>query len=493
MTVRLRYAPSPTGHLHIGGARTALFNYLFARRHHGVFILRIEDTDTERNVTHAAADFTEGLRWLGVEWDEGIEVGGAHGPYSCMERLPVYDEHVRLLRQAGRAYECYCSEEELEAAREAALAAGEAPRYSGKCRHLSEAQRSALRLSGRSPVVRFRVPDEGEVEFTDLVRGSLTFDAASVGGDFVIVKSNGIPTYNFACVIDDHLMAITHAIRGEEHISNTPRQLYLYAAFGWEPPIFGHLALILGPDGRKLSKRDESIMQFIEQYRSLGYLPEAVFNFLALLGWSPGGEQEIFSRAELIALFSFDRVTRSGAFFDPARLAWMNGQYIKGRSALQLLPAARPHLEPFDALMQMEAGPGWMVDMIELYREKVSCLSEIPKLGAPLLGTAATYDREAAELLASPSSHRVLRALEAGLDSAGPWNVDEVKALLKGLQTRLGVKGKDLFMPVRAALLGQLHGADLNRSLVILGRGRALTRTQDALARFVSGATDGRA
>ncbi len=491
MTVRLRYAPSPTGHLHIGGARTALFNYLFARRHNGVFILRIEDTDTDRNVAHATGDFTEGLRWLGVEWDEGVEAGGSHGPYSCMERLPIYARHVELLRQAGRAYDCYCSEEELAAARDAALAAGEAPRYSGKCRRLSEAERSALRASGRSPVVRFRVPDEGEVGFTDLVRGPLTFDAPSVGGDFVIVKSNGIPTYNFACVVDDHLMEITHAIRGEEHISNTPRQLYLYDALGWEPPIFGHLALILGPDGRKLSKRDESIIQFIEQYRALGYLPEAVFNFLALLGWSPGGEREIFSRDELIAQFSFDRVTRSGAFFDPVRLAWMDGQYIKERSPLQLLPSVRPHLAPFDALMQASAGPDWMVDMIGLYHDKVSCLSEIPVLGAPLLGLSAAHDDEAAGLLAAPASRRVLQALAAELDSPGPWNADEVKALLKRVQTALGVKGKDLFMPVRAALLGQLHGADLNRSLVILGRERAARRTRDALGRFGADAAGG--
>ncbi len=485
MAVRLRYAPSPTGHLHIGGARTALFNYLFARRHNGVFMLRIEDTDIDRNVDRAIDDFADGLRWLGIKWDEGVQVGGSYGPYTCMERLPIYAGYVERLRGAGLAYDCYCTEEELADMREAALAAGEMPRYDGRCRRLSEGERSAMRAAGRVPVVRFHVPDDrAEIGFVDLVRGPLTFDASGSGGDFVIVKSNGIPTYNFACVIDDHLMEITHVIRGEEHISNTPRQLYLYGAFGWEPPAFGHVPLILGPDGRKLSKRDESIVQFIEQYRALGYLPEAMFNFLALLGWSPAGEREVLGRDELVAQFSFDRVSRSGAFFDPVRLAWMNGHYIRERSPEDLLPLAKEHLAPFDDVMRDVAGPAWMVEMIALYRDKVACLAEIPQVGAALLGHSREFCGDAAELLELPDSARVLRQLAMELKNAQSWDADSVKDLLKRVQTALGIKGKDLYMPVRAALFGQLHGADLNRSLVLLGRARTLERVHSALLQF---------
>ena len=297
MSVRLRYAPSPTGHLHIGGARTALFNYLFAKHHGGAFILRIEDTDLDRNVESAAQEFADNLRWLGIEWDEGAFSGGDYGPYVSTERLDIYRRHVDELRDKGMVYECYCSENELAVEREELLARGEMVRYSGRCRHLSKEEREARIREGRKPTVRFRVMDDEPVAFTDLIRGDMIFEPQGIGGDFVVVKSNGIPVYNFAVVVDDHLMNITHVVRGEEHISNTPRQLLLFKAFGWTAPVFGHVPLILGADGKKLSKRDESIIQFIDQYREYGYLPEAIFNFLALLGWTPGGEREIFSRS----------------------------------------------------------------------------------------------------------------------------------------------------------------------------------------------------
>lgn len=474
--VRVRYAPSPTGHLHIGGARTALFNYLFAKHHGGTFILRIEDTDLERNVDRAADGFAEQLRWLGVEWDEGAYVGGEYGPYVCTERLSIYDDYIRQLRELGYAYDCFCTEDELAIERENALAKGETPRYSGRCRHLTEEQRNHFLAEGRKATVRFRVREEDTIHFSDMIRGEMTFEAGATGGDFVIVKSNGIPTYNFACTIDDHLMEITHVIRGEEHISNTPRQLLLYKAFGWEPPIFAHVSLILGADGKKLSKRDESIVQFIEQYRDLGYLPEAMFNFLALLGWTPEGEQEILTKKELISSFRLERVNKSGAFFDATKLAWMNGHYLRQRSEEELLPLVkRVFLKYSKETKEMESDL-WLLKLIALYKDKLSYLAQLPEMAEPFLVEIPSVHKEAQVLLADRTVSEVLQAFSDVVASASTWDTDVVKAALKTVQATTGRKGKDLFMPIRAAILGQLHGPDLNQSLALLGRERILQR-----------------
>lgn len=482
MSVRLRYAPSPTGHLHIGGARTALFNYLFAKHHGGAFILRIEDTDTERNVDSAAQEFAANLRWLGIEWDEGAFVGGDCGPYVSTERLAIYARHVDELRAKGMLYECYCSEDELAAERENQLASGEPVRYSGRCRHLTDEERRAYLREGRKSALRFRVGDDESVEFTDLIRGDMIFEPQGIGGDFVIVKSNGVPVYNFAVVIDDHLMNITHVVRGEEHISNTPRQLLLFKAFSWTAPVFGHVPLILGADGKKLSKRDESIMQFIDQYREYGYLPEAIFNFLALLGWTPGGEREIFTRSELIASFGMDRVSRSGAFFDATKLAWMNGHYLKSRSAAELLPLARRFLEPAVADWPTPADDVWMTEFIALYKDQVSCLSELPVVGNVLVNDAAPLEADAAETLQNEQAVAVLGVFLERARSWMNWTGDGMKALLKDVQSATGKKGKELFFPVRAAITGRLHGPDLNRSLALLGQTRVLDRLERVLA-----------
>lgn len=483
MTVRLRYAPSPTGHLHIGGARTALFNYLYAKRHGGTFILRIEDTDIGRNVAEAAEEFAENLRWLGVTWDEGWGVGGPHGPYSCMERLPIYTQYVQELRDKGLAYECFCSEEELAGDAEKQAQAGEMPHYVGRCRHLTEEQKVGFREQGRAPTVRLRVPVGQTVNFHDMIRGELHFDSDSTGGDFRIVKSNGIPVYNFAVVVDDHLMAITHVVRGEEHISNTPRQLFLYTAFGWAPPQFGHLSLILGADGRKLSKRDESIIQFIEQYKAFGYLPEAVFNFLALLGWSPGGEQELLSHDEIIAQFGFDRVSKSGAFFDAVKLAWTNGQYIKQCSPEELLPLLDPFLEPLADVAPWSRNREWRRDLLALYQDQLTSLSELPIVAATLLQARVAPSDEAMACLQTPVAATVLEALERALEQhkMADFTAETVKLALQMTQQLSGVKGKDLFMSVRAATTGQLHGRDLNRTLALLGYDRVCERVQQSL------------
>ncbi|MCY0902353.1 MAG: glutamate--tRNA ligase [Firmicutes bacterium] len=486
MTVRLRYAPSPTGHLHIGGARTALFNYLYARHCGGAFILRIEDTDIDRHVDAAAEEFAQNLRWLGIEWDEGVFQGGPHAPYSCMERLPIYARYVQELKDKGLAYECFCTEDELAEAANAQVQAGEMPHYSGRCRHLSESERDAFRAQGRTPTIRLRVPDAHTVTFTDLVRGPLSFDSRSTGGDYRIVKSNGIPVYNFAVVVDDHLMEITHVIRGEEHISNTPRQLYVYEAFGWEAPRFGHVSLILGENGKKLSKRDESIVQFIEQYKELGYLPQAIFNFLALLGWSPEGEQELLGHDELIQQFDLNRLSKSGAYFDAAKLSWMNAQYLRAHDLDDLAGLAKPYLMRCVETAPWTKADSWQRELVALYQDQLTCLSELPEAARAFLSVDVEWSSEARACLRTETGALVAGQFTEMLRQlSDPITPDSARELLKSLGQKTGTKGKDLYFPVRAIATGELHGKDLNRTLALLGHSLLYARAQAALA-FVS-------
>lgn len=474
MTVRLRYAPSPTGHLHIGGARTALFNYLFAKKHGGTYILRIEDTDQARNKENAEQGFMEGFRWLGLNWDEGPEIGGEYGPYSCMERLDIYQKYTDQLLESGQAYYCYCTAEELEAEREELSAKGELPRYLGKCRHLTAEERAKHESEGRKKTIRYRVPDDQVFAFDDLIRGLVEFESNGIG-DFVIVKSDGIPTYNFAVTIDDALMKITHVARGEEHISNTPRQLMLYEAFGWTKPQFAHLPLILNETGKKLSKRDESIIQFIEQYAELGYLPEAINNFLVLLGWSPSIEQEIFSLDELVEHFSFDRISKSGAIFDKDKLAWMNGQYIKAADLDRIVDLAIPFLQAAGRIGE-DFDREWVTLLVTLFKDAMLAVSEIVPLSVLFFSDDVAYDEDAKAVLAEESAKVVLQAFLDKVQAMDTFNVDTIKAALKEVQKETGLKGKQLFMPTRVALTGQLHGPDLNLSLALFGKEKVAAR-----------------
>ena len=305
---RVRFAPSPTGPLHIGGARSALFNYLLARKSGGQFVVRIEDTDLERSSKESEVNILESLKWLGLDADESVWDGGQFGPYRQTERLDIYKKYADQLLAEGKAYYCFCSEEEIEAERAAAMEKGDMPMYSGKCRHLTEEQKAAYIAEGRKPVIRLHVPHGDKLVVDDAVRGVVTFESDGVG-DFVIVKSDGIPTYNFAVVVDDHLMEISHVIRAEEHLSNTPRQIAVHNALGWEVPKYAHISLILGEDRKKMSKRHGATS--VTQYEKMGYLPEAVFNFLALLGWSPGGEDEIMTKEEIIEKFDLESVSKS--------------------------------------------------------------------------------------------------------------------------------------------------------------------------------------
>ncbi|MGO4111406.1 glutamate--tRNA ligase [Paenibacillus sp. YAF4_2] len=483
--IRVRYAPSPTGHLHIGNARTALFNYLYARSLGGKFIIRIEDTDVKRNVAGGEESQLKYLKWLGMDWDESIDIGGGYGPYRQTERLDLYKEYWQDLIDRGLAYRCYCTEEELEQEREEQTSRGETPRYSGRHRDLTEEQRQAFEAEGRVPSVRFRVPDNKTFAWDDMVKGSISFDTTEMG-DFVIVKKDGIPTYNFAVVVDDYLMKISHVLRGEDHISNTPRQLMIYEALNWEAPKFAHMTLIVNESRKKLSKRDESIIQFIEQYDDLGYLPEALFNFIALLGWSPEGEQEIFSHDQLVEVFTAERLSKSPAVFDTQKLSWMNGEYLKKIDLDRLVDLCLPHLQKAGRVAEQldEAGRVWVTALAALYQEKLRAASDIVALTELFFAETVEDEEEAAIVLAEEQVPVVLAAFLTKVkeNDAAAFTVDGIKDWIKAVQKETGFKGKQLFMPIRAALTGQTHGSDLNQSIALLGRDKVINRLNNRLA-----------
>lgn len=482
--VRVRYAPSPTGHLHIGNARTALFNYLFARNQGGKFIIRIEDTDVKRNVEGGEESQLKYLKWLGMDWDESIDIGGGYGPYRQTERLDIYNKYWQELLDRGLAYRCYCSEEELEKEREEQTERGETPRYSGRHRNLTEEQRQAFEAEGRVPSIRFRVPENRTYAFDDIVKGSISFDTTEMG-DFVIVKKDGIPTYNFAVVLDDYLMKISHVLRGEDHISNTPRQLMIYEAFGWEAPKFGHMTLIVNEQRKKLSKRDESIIQFISQYDDLGYLPEAMFNFITLLGWSPEGEQEMFTREELVNVFNPERLSKSPAVFDTQKLSWMNNEYLKKADLNRVVDLCLPHLQNAGRVAaELDAeGRAWVTALVALHQEKLRSASEIVPMTELFFRDTVEDESEAVEVLAEEQVPTVLQAFLSKIEAGETaFEVDGIKEMIKAVQKETGFKGKQLFMPIRAALTGQTHGPDLNQSLALLGKDKVADRLRARLA-----------
>lgn len=483
--IRVRYAPSPTGHLHIGNARTALFNYLFARHNGGDFIIRIEDTDTKRNIVDGEKSQLENLAWLGIDWDESPEKPGEYGPYRQSERKDIYQPLIDQLLAANQAYKCYCTEDELEAEREAQRARGEMPHYSGKCAHLTPAEQAEKEAEGRVAVIRFRVPKNSEYDFVDMVKGHIHFESDSVGGDFVIQKRDGMPTYNFAVVVDDHMMKITHVLRGDDHIANTPKQMMIYDAFGWKHPVFGHMTLIINSEtGKKLSKRDESILQFIEQYRALGYLPEAMFNFIALLGWSPTGEDEIFSQKELIKAFDADRLSKSPAAFDAKKLEWVNNQYIKKISLERLTELCIPFLA---AEGKVPADPSpqeleWIQKVVSLYQPQMSYAAEIGDLSEMFFNEHPVFTEDEKAILAADTAETVLRAFREKVEKAIPiFDDPSVLKAIKEVQKEQGIKGKNLYMPIRVAVTGSAHGPEIGAALELLGREKTLKHLDKVL------------
>lgn len=475
----MRFAPSPTGFLHIGGARTALYNWLFARKHGGTFLLRIEDTDELRSTDEATSQIFEGLRWLGLVWDEGPQVGGGHGPYFQMERTErgIYREYADRLLAEGKAYLCYCTPEELAARRQQALAEGRRPGYDGRCRGLSEAQRRAAEAEGRRPSVRFRVEDGPSVLVEDVVRGTVRFERSELD-DFVIQKSSGGPAFLFANVVDDHLMEITHVIRGEDHLSNTPRQILLYEALGWDPPVFAHLSLLYGPDGKKLSKRHGAVA--VSEYERQGYLPEAMVNYLALLGWSTADSQQLFSGVEeIIEKFELERVSKNPAVFDVEKLRWVNEQYIRRLDRPGLLERARPFLRAAGFSWEDD---GWAADVLWALRERVSTLGDLPEASAYFFRNEIEYDQKAWEkVMTKEGVPSILERLRGVLAGCTDFSVEGVERAVRGLIAELGVKGGVVIHPLRVAVTGRSVGPGVFECVSLVGKERALERIGKAL------------
>ncbi|HLT58873.1 MAG TPA: glutamate--tRNA ligase [Limnochordales bacterium] len=473
--VRTRYAPSPTGFLHVGGARTALFNWLFARHHGGTFVLRIEDTDLERSTEESTRAIIDALRWLEIDWDEGPEVGGPYGPYKQSQRLEIYRKYTQQLLAEGKAYYCYCTPEELKERREQLLAAGKAPMYDRRCLHLSDAERERL-AAERPAVVRFLSPDEGEVRFYDHVRGEVAFEN-KVLDDLVILKSDGWPTYNFAVVVDDHLMRISHVIRGEDHLTNTARQIQLYEALGWELPEFAHVPLILGTDRTRLSKRHGAVS--VGHYRDEGFLPEAMVNYLALLGWSYDDRTEIFTREQLIEYFSLERVSKHGAIFDLKKLEWMNGVYIRETPLERLAELAHQRLSaaglvPAELDDELRAR---LVRIMEPLQTRIKTLGEIVPSTRFFFTDELEFDEKAVKkFLYRDYVPDLFARLIARLLELHPWQAAGIEGIFKGLAEEYGKKLGDVIQPARVALTGTSVSPPIHDVIDILGRARTCQR-----------------
>lgn len=474
--LKVRFAPSPTGPLHIGGARSALFNYLLAENQKGEMVLRIEDTDLDRSKREYEEEIIESLKWLGIEWAEGIGAGGENGPYRQTERLAIYQEYIQKLLDSGHAYYCFCTEEELEKERQALIERGETPRYTGKCRGLTAEEREQKLAQGLKPTIRFQIPAHKIYIVDDLVRGRVSF-ATDDMGDFIIVKSDGIPTYNFAVVIDDFLMGITHVIRAEEHLSNTPRQLMIYDALNFKLPEFAHISLILGSDRQKMSKRHGATS--LVQYRDMGYLPAAMFNFLSLMGWSPEGEEEILSPEEIIAAFSLERVAKSPAVFDLDKLNWINQQHLKKIETEELGKMLKPYLEKSGYAEEVKKlDEGKYSFLIEAVRDRLVCLSDITK-HVGVIFDDLSYEDEARQVLQEDGVRPVLEAFISGFPEL--VSPDELKKYIKSLIKELKVKPKNVYMPLRCAISGQTHGPDLPYLISVWGKEESIRRIKDSI------------
>jgi nondiscriminating glutamyl-tRNA synthetase len=480
MKVRVRYAPSPTGYLHIGNARTALFNYLFAKKYQGDFIVRIEDTDVLRNVEDGITSQLKHLQWLGIDYDESVDkINPKYAPYRQLERLDIYKKYANELLEKGLAYKCYCTEEELAKEREG-LSEDKANHihYSRRCLYASEEEKNMLEKRGEY-TIRFKMPDNITYTFNDLVKGEVTFASEDVG-DWVIMKRNGIPTYNFAVVVDDYLMDITHVLRGEEHITNTPKQMAIYQAFGWEIPVFGHMTLIVKEDGKKLSKRDPNYIAFISQYEEMGYLPEALFNFISLLGWSPEGEEEILSKAEIIAQFDEKRLSKSPATFDKNKLMYINNRYIKELSLDEMVELCRPHLEKSNIIQNHS--DLWIRNLVELFHGRMSYGAEIVDLYKEFFITNFMIGEEELAYIKQDGIKATLEVFQNKLRTLDDFNAENIKEIIKATGKETKAKGKMLFMPCRIAVTAQMHGPDLPRVIELLGKEKVLQRLETALS-----------
>ncbi len=509
--VRVRFAPSPTGFLHIGGARTALFNWLFARHNKGIFILRIEDTDEVRSTEDSVRGILDSMSWLGLDWDEGplteglnpvqmfppktlgeippaVVMGkaiisgtaatkGDFGPYFQMQRLDKYQASCDQLIQSGKAYPCYCTPEEVQKMRELAELSKRPPKYDGTCRNLTAEQRQQKETEGRKKSVRFKTPMEGSVNFTDLVNGAMHFETLLLE-DFVILKTSGVPTYNFACVVDDHLMEISHVIRGDDHLSNTPRQILIFEALGWALPQYAHLAMIKGSDGARLSKRHGATS--VMEYREAGYLPDVLLNYLALLGWGTEDSQQIFTKQEMIDKFLLERCVTSPAMFDPAKLTWMNGEYLRKKTVSEVADLAKP----FFTAKALDVIPRTRLEQaIALEHEKIKLLTDVPKLTDFLLWDVFEYREEPVnKVLRAAGAAEILKEIKQRLTALEPFTAETVEKTCKDLAKERGVKNGATYHPLRVAVSGRTEGPSLFHMVEFLGKALTLQRIERAQA-----------
>jgi nondiscriminating glutamyl-tRNA synthetase len=497
--VRVRFAPSPTGHLHVGNARTALFNWLFARQKGGTMILRVEDTDVDRSEARYEGQLIDDLKWLGLDWDEGPDAGGSFGPYRQSDRLVIYREHAERLLSEHKAYLCFCTEEELQRERDRAATEHRQPIYSGKCRTIDPAEAQRKRAAGEPCAIRLRIP-EHPIRFHDIVHGPVEF-SNEVVSDPIILRSSGMPVYNYVVVIDDALMKITHVIRGDDHLSNTPKQVVLYEALGWPVPEFAHLSTILGADRERLSKRHGATS--IANFRDMGVLPEALVNYLALLGWAPpGGTREIFSRDELVKEFSLERVTPSPAVFDMEKLYWLNRHYIKGSSPERIEKLALPYYtralnqEPVEAGSEAahHSWPAevvtWFGSITRMLAPSLDRLEQLPEKASLIFNydaKAALAAPDNAEVLAWAQTSAVLerfivKILEDESAHEGRLTSEQFKKIVNEVKAETGAKGKELFHPIRIAVTGSHSGPEFDKLVPILEEGSRLPLPKHVLS-----------
>ncbi|GAA3644039.1 glutamate--tRNA ligase [Asaccharospora irregularis] len=484
MSVRVRFAPSPTGFVHIGSLRTALYNYLFAKRMGGEYILRVEDTDQTRLVDGAIENMLEAMNWAGVNHSEGVILGedgkvtqsGEYGPYVQSQRLDIYQKYIKQLLDNGQAYYCFCTKERLDKVREEQKEAGETPKYDGHCRELSKEEVKAKIDAGEPYVIRLKLPENHVIKFTDLVRGETEFNTNDLD-DQVLIKTDGFPTYHFAVVVDDYLMKITHIIRGEEWVSSTPKHVYLYEAFGWDAPVFVHLPNILNKEKKKLSKRQGDVA--VEDFKKKGYLPEGLVNYVALVGWSPEDNQEIFNMKELEEAFSIERVSKSGGVFDTEKLNWVNQHYIKDADDEYLTDLAIPFLIEGGFITEEEASTKYdfLTKMISVIKEKLQYVKEIQDHANIFFGDKVELEtEECRDFLKLEHIPTLINALEEKTNNAEVVDEAFVKAMFKEIQKEHGIKGKNLFMGSRIILTGQMHGPDLPKTMEVLGKENCLNR-----------------
>ncbi len=480
--LRVRFAPSPTGYLHIGGARTALFNYLYARHNGGKFVLRIEDTDTERTIEDSAEKMMQSFRWLGLDWDEGPITGGPAGPYQQSQRQELYRKYATSLLDKGLAYRCYCTPEELAAEREQARAEKKAPRYSGRCRNLTPEERERLEKEGRSSTIRFRTPDNGNTVVNDLIHGEVSFKNEEIA-DFIIMKSDGFPTYNFACVIDDWLMGITHVLRADEHLSNTPKQMMIYRALSAPMPKFGHVPMILAPDRSKLSKRHGA--QTVEEFRDKGYLAEAIVNYIALLGWTPpDATKEIMTLEEMAEEFDLSRVSFTAAVYDVQKLTWMNGQYIRQLEPEALVQKYIPFAVAagLGAKEELAGKKDWLKKVVVSLQERARTLEEMAEASGFYFKAPNAYDEKGIKkFFAKPNVAVLLEKGAEVISGISDWNIESCEEGYRNLIDSEGIKGGELIHPTRLALSGKTVGPGLFEIMYVLGKDESIFRLRAAV------------